>query len=93
VTSPPLRGERAWCSGRSDPRALAILHEWLKATGTEMNEARLRMTRIPKGADLILVSGGDGPNTCGVRAHDAQKLARTKRAVEDMLQRVRRASE
>jgi hypothetical protein len=37
VTSPPLRGERAWCSGRSDPRALAILHEWLKATGTEMN--------------------------------------------------------
>jgi molybdenum cofactor synthesis domain-containing protein len=30
-----------------DPRALAILHEWLKATGAEMNEARLRMTRIP----------------------------------------------
>src|SRR6266581_6462341 len=38
----------------TDPRALAILHEWLKATGAEMNEARLRMTRIPKGADLIL---------------------------------------
>jgi hypothetical protein len=37
-----------------DPRALAILHEWLKATGAEMNEARLRMTRIPKGADLVL---------------------------------------
>src|SRR5262249_6607022 len=31
-----------------DPRALAILHEWLKATGAEMNEARLRMTRIPR---------------------------------------------
>jgi molybdopterin-biosynthesis enzyme MoeA-like protein len=30
-----------------DPRARAILHEWLKATGAEMNEARLRMTRIP----------------------------------------------
>src|SRR5881296_3012247 len=34
-----------------DPRALAILHEWLKATGGEMSEARMRMTRIPKGAD------------------------------------------
>jgi len=43
----------------SDPRALAILHEWVETTGAEMNEARLRMTRIPKGADLILnkVSG------------------------------------
>ena len=152
----------------TDPRALAILHEWVKTTGAEMNEARLRMTRIPKGADLILnkVSGtpgfwignvivmagvpsimqamldevapklkidvrtlsetlradvreGDigmqlgeiaeanpevaigsypffdpqhGPNTNVVlRARDAQKLALAKRAVEDMLARVRRA--
>src|SRR5437870_13328736 len=152
----------------TDPRALAILHEWLKETGAEMTEARLRMTRIPKGADLILnkVSGapgfwmgnvivmagvpsimqamldevapklntgvrilsetvradtreGDigsqlgeiakanpdvaigsypffdpqhGPNTNVVlRARDAQKLAQAKRAVEDMLERVRRA--
>jgi molybdenum cofactor synthesis domain-containing protein len=151
-----------------DPRALAILHEWVKTTGAEMNEARLRMTRIPKGADLILnkVSGtpgfwignvivmagvpsimqamldevapklkidvrtlsetlradvreGDigmqlgeiaeanpevaigsypffdpqhGPNTnVLLRARDAQKLALAKRAVEDMLARVRRA--
>src|SRR5438128_12499537 len=46
----------------TDPRALAILHEWVKTTGAEMNEARLRMTRIPKGADLILnkVSGISG---------------------------------
>ena len=45
-----------------DPRALAILHEWLKATGAEMSEARMRMTRIPKGADLVLnqVSGAPG---------------------------------
>jgi molybdenum cofactor synthesis domain-containing protein len=45
-----------------DPRALAILHERLRATGAEMNEARLRMTRIPKGADLVLnkVSGAPG---------------------------------
>jgi molybdopterin-biosynthesis enzyme MoeA-like protein len=151
-----------------DPRALAILHEWLKGTGAEMTEARLRMTRIPNGAELILnkVSGapgfwignvivmagvpsimqamldevvpklkvgvrmlsetvradareGDigmqlgeiakanpavaigsypffdpqhGPNTNVVlRARDAQKLALAKRAVEDMLERVRRA--
>jgi hypothetical protein len=46
----------------ADPRALAILHEWMKTTGAEMNEARLRLTRIPKGADLILnkVSGAPG---------------------------------
>ena len=46
----------------SDPRALAILHEWVKTTGAEMNEARLRMTRIPKGAELVLnkVSGAPG---------------------------------
>jgi molybdenum cofactor synthesis domain-containing protein len=152
----------------TDPRALAILHEWVKTTGAEMNEARLRMTRIPKGADLVLnkVSGAPGfwignvivmagvpsimqamldevapnlktgvcmlsetvhadaregdiglqlgeiaaanpevaigsypffdqqhrPNTNVVlRARDAQKLALAKRAVEDMLERVRRA--
>jgi molybdenum cofactor synthesis domain-containing protein len=46
----------------TDPRALAILHEWVKTTGAAMNQARLRMTRIPKGADLILnkVSGAPG---------------------------------
>src|SRR5262249_12614779 len=150
------------------PPAPAHLHEWVKMTGAEMNEARLRMTRIPKGADLILnkVSGapgfwignvivmagvpsimqamldevapklkigvrmlsetvradareGDigmqlgeiakanpevaigsypffdpqhGANTNVVlRARDVQKLAQAKRAVEEMLERVRRA--
>src|SRR5438552_4361498 len=45
-----------------DPRALAIMQERLAATGTEMNEARMRMTRIPKGADLVVnkVSGAPG---------------------------------
>jgi molybdopterin-biosynthesis enzyme MoeA-like protein len=45
----------------TDPRALAILHEWVKTTGAEMNEARL-LTRIPKGADFVLnkVSGAPG---------------------------------
>jgi molybdenum cofactor synthesis domain-containing protein len=45
-----------------DPRAVAILKERMAKIGTEMNEARMRMTRIPKGADLVLnkVSGAPG---------------------------------
>ena len=37
-----------------DPRAIAILGERLKQTGGEFNEARMRMTRIPAGAELVL---------------------------------------
>src|SRR5437762_13858524 len=37
-----------------DPRALAIMQERFASTRTEMNDARLRMTRIPKGAELGL---------------------------------------
>ncbi len=37
-----------------DPRAVAILEERMAKTGNVMNEARMRMTRIPKGADLVL---------------------------------------
>jgi molybdenum cofactor synthesis domain-containing protein len=37
-----------------DPRAVDILRERLAVTGGEMNEARLRMTRMPKGAELVL---------------------------------------
>jgi len=36
-----------------DPRAVAILTERLAQTGAEMNEARMRMTRIPAGAELV----------------------------------------
>jgi molybdenum cofactor synthesis domain-containing protein len=45
-----------------DPRAVAILKERFEKTGTEINEARMRMARIPKGADLVLnkVSGAPG---------------------------------
>ena len=32
----------------TDPRALAILHEWVKATGAEMNKARLRLRASPR---------------------------------------------
>jgi molybdenum cofactor synthesis domain-containing protein len=36
-----------------DPRAVAIMKERYAVMGTEMNEARMRMTRIPKGAELV----------------------------------------
>src|SRR5438105_11150784 len=36
-----------------DPRAVAILRERFMTTGAEMYEARMRMTRIPAGADLV----------------------------------------
>ena len=38
----------------TDPRALAIPHEWVKDDLRRDEWARLRMTRIPKGAELIL---------------------------------------
>src|ERR1700675_907292 len=37
-----------------DPRAVAIMTERYAAMGTEMNEARMRMTRVPAGAELVL---------------------------------------
>ena len=45
-----------------DPRAVAILKERMAKIGGELNEARMRMTRIPLGADLVLnkVSGAPG---------------------------------
>lgn len=45
-----------------DPRAVAILKERFAKTGTEINEARMRMARIPDGAELVLnkVSGAPG---------------------------------
>jgi len=61
VTSPPIAWRKAFgVPIDTDPRALAILHEWVKTTGAEMNEARLRLTRIPKGADLINQQGVGG---------------------------------
>jgi molybdenum cofactor synthesis domain-containing protein len=45
-----------------DPRAVAIIKERLGARGIEINEARLRMARLPKGAELVAnkVSGAPG---------------------------------
>src|SRR5947207_3774463 len=36
-----------------DPRAVAIMKERFAARGVEMNEARLRMARVPSGAELV----------------------------------------
>jgi molybdenum cofactor synthesis domain-containing protein len=36
-----------------DPRAVALLKERYAAMGTELNEARMRMTRVPRGAELV----------------------------------------
>src|SRR5215471_506477 len=36
-----------------DPRAVALLKERLEQMGTQMNEARMRMTRVPAGAELV----------------------------------------
>ena len=41
-----------------DPRARAIMEENYKSRGIEMNEARLRMARIPAGADLVEANSG-----------------------------------
>src|SRR5260370_22297390 len=37
-----------------DPRVVKILQERLAQTGAELNAARMRMTRIPAGAELVL---------------------------------------
>ena len=44
------------------PEAVAIMKERLARTGGELNEARMRMTRIPRGASLVAnkVSGAPG---------------------------------
>jgi molybdenum cofactor synthesis domain-containing protein len=36
-----------------DPRAVAVMKERFDALGTEMNEARMRMARVPHGAELV----------------------------------------
>jgi molybdenum cofactor synthesis domain-containing protein len=37
-----------------DPRAIEILRARMAATGSAMNEARMRMARLPRGAELVL---------------------------------------
>jgi molybdenum cofactor synthesis domain-containing protein len=44
-----------------DPRALALLRERFAKSGTEMNDARMRMARIPKGAELVINKVSSAP--------------------------------
>jgi molybdenum cofactor synthesis domain-containing protein len=44
-----------------DPRAVAILKESLAARGIELNESRLRMARVPAGADLVVNKVSSAP--------------------------------
>jgi molybdopterin-biosynthesis enzyme MoeA-like protein len=63
VTSQPTaRRRRSVCRSIPIRARSPSLHEWVKTTGAEVNEARIRMTRVPKGAGLILnkVSGAPG---------------------------------
>src|SRR5262245_63041273 len=46
-----------------DPRAVDILKARLAQTGGEMNEARMRMTRIPTGAELGHNKGSAAPRS------------------------------
>jgi molybdenum cofactor synthesis domain-containing protein len=44
-----------------DPRVVKILKERLAKTGSELNEARMRMTRVPAGAELVFNSVSAAP--------------------------------
>lgn len=65
-----------------DPRARALLQAWYDETGREMNEARLRMCRIPDGADLIENSVSIAP---GFRLGNVHVLAGVPSVFQAML--------
>src|SRR5262249_33629901 len=58
--TPDCVGKRLRVPIDGDPPRLAIPHEWAKTTRRGMSNARLSMTRIPEGADLILKQGVRG---------------------------------
>ena len=63
TTSPPTASPRpSACRSTSIREAVAILKERMAKTGGELNEARMRMARIPHGAELVAnkVSGAPG---------------------------------
>jgi molybdopterin-biosynthesis enzyme MoeA-like protein len=52
----------------ADPRALAMLYEWVNTTSAEINEARLRIMH-PQARGSHPGVGGDGPNGCAPMMH------------------------
>ncbi len=64
------------------PEAVALLKEMLAKRGTELNEARLRMARIPDGADLITNAVSAAP---GFRIGNVHVMAGVPAIMQAML--------
>ena len=67
------------------PQARAMLEARWKQTGTEVNEARLRMARIPEGADLIVNSVSAAP---GFRIGNVHVMAGVPIIMKSMLEAI-----
>jgi molybdenum cofactor synthesis domain-containing protein len=66
-----------------NPQARAMLEARWKQNGTEVNEARLRMARIPEGADLIVNSVSAAP---GFRIGNVHVMAGVPLIMRSMLE-------
>jgi molybdenum cofactor synthesis domain-containing protein len=66
-----------------NPQARAMLEERWAQTSTEVNEARLRMARIPEGADLIVNSVSAAP---GFRIGNVHVMAGVPKIMRAMLE-------
>ena len=67
------------------PEARAMLEARWKQTGTEVNEARLRMARIPEGADLIVNAVSAAP---GFRIGNVHVMAGVPIIMKSMLEAI-----
>jgi molybdenum cofactor synthesis domain-containing protein len=67
------------------PQAVEILTARLKQTGGTMNEARLRMTRVPKGGELVLNAVSAAP---GFRIGNVIVMAGIPQVMQAMLEYV-----
>jgi molybdenum cofactor synthesis domain-containing protein len=68
-----------------NPEARAMLEERWRQTGTEVNEARLRMARIPEGASLIVNSVSAAP---GFRMNNVHVMAGVPKIMQAMLEAI-----
>jgi len=68
-----------------NPEARAMLEARWKATGTEVNEARLRMARIPEGGTLIVNSVSAAP---GFRIRNVHVMAGVPKIMQAMLEAI-----
>ena len=68
-----------------NPEARAVLEARWAATGTEVNEARLRMARIPEGGSLIVNSVSAAP---GFRIGNVHVMAGVPKIMQAMLEAI-----